>query len=144
MLRLSLLASVGLLVGFAGGFVNFAIAVDSPPSLSERIANKAKVKGKFLLHQRTRTETSKGSGAWKEETQEVIWNASETAIIICDMWDDHYCKSAAERVLLEADLSRQKRKQVIDQLAAAYILQGWLDARHKATDNGDFREPDDA
>src|SRR5947209_6188948 len=98
MLRLSLLASVGLLVGFAGGFVNFAIAVDSPPSLSERIANKAKVKGKFLLHQRTRTETSKGSGAWKEETQEVIWNASETAIIICDMWDDHYCKSAAERV----------------------------------------------
>jgi nicotinamidase-related amidase len=26
------------------------------------------------------------------------WRASETMIIICDMWDDHYCKSAAQRV----------------------------------------------
>jgi putative Holliday junction resolvase len=43
-------------------------------------------------------------------------------------WDERLSTVAAQRVLLEADLSRQKRKQVIDQLAAAYILQGWLDA----------------
>ena len=71
---------------------------DEKSPVMDRIANRPKVSGQFLLHQRTRTESSKGSGAWKEETQEVIWNASETAIIICDMWDDHYCKSAAERV----------------------------------------------
>ena len=34
----------------------------------------------------------------------------------------------AERVLLDADLSRAKRKQVIDRQAAALILQAWLDA----------------
>ena len=32
-------------------------------------------------------------------------------------------------MLLEADLSRKKRKKVIDRLAAQMILQGWLDAR---------------
>ncbi len=30
--------------------------------------------------------------------KEARWRASETMIIICDMWDDHYCKSAAQRV----------------------------------------------
>jgi nicotinamidase-related amidase len=30
--------------------------------------------------------------------KEAQWRASETMIIICDMWDDHYCKSAAQRV----------------------------------------------
>lgn len=73
-----------------------ARAADTPAS--ERIANKPKVPGQFLLHQRTRTESSQGSGDWKPGLKEVTWNASETAIIICDMWDDHYCKSAAERV----------------------------------------------
>jgi putative Holliday junction resolvase len=43
--------------------------------------------------------------------------------------DERFTTAEAERVLLDADLSRQKRKQVIDQQAAALILQGWLDAQ---------------
>jgi putative Holliday junction resolvase len=43
-------------------------------------------------------------------------------------WDERFSTAAVERLLIEADLSRQRRKQVIDQQAAAYILQGWLDA----------------
>jgi putative holliday junction resolvase len=43
--------------------------------------------------------------------------------------DERFTTAQAERVLLDADLSRQKRKQVIDQQAAALILQGWLDAQ---------------
>jgi putative holliday junction resolvase len=42
-------------------------------------------------------------------------------------WDERFSTVAVERVLLEADLSRKKRKAVIDRSAAAYILQGWLD-----------------
>jgi putative holliday junction resolvase len=45
------------------------------------------------------------------------------------VWDERFSTVAAERVLLQADLSRRKRRQVIDRQAAAYILQGWLDAR---------------
>ena len=42
-------------------------------------------------------------------------------------WDERLSTVAAQRTLLEADLSRKKRKQVIDKMAAVYILQGWLD-----------------
>lgn len=42
-------------------------------------------------------------------------------------WDERLSTVAAERALLEADTSRKRRARVIDQVAAAYILQGMLD-----------------
>ena len=42
-------------------------------------------------------------------------------------WDERLSTVAAERALLEADTSRRRRSQVIDQVAAGYILQGALD-----------------
>ncbi|WP_017185309.1 Holliday junction resolvase RuvX [Alkalibacillus haloalkaliphilus] len=44
------------------------------------------------------------------------------------MWDERLTTMAAERVLLDADMSRQKRKKVIDKMAAMIILQGYLDS----------------
>lgn len=46
-------------------------------------------------------------------------------------WDERLSTVSAERVLLEADLSRRKRKQKIDQVAAVFILQNYLDYRKK-------------
>lgn len=43
------------------------------------------------------------------------------------LWDERLTTVSAERTLLEADVSRKKRKQVIDKLAAVFILQGYLD-----------------
>lgn len=43
-------------------------------------------------------------------------------------WDERLSTVAAERTLIDADLSRRKRKKVIDQIAATWILQGFLDA----------------
>jgi putative Holliday junction resolvase len=43
------------------------------------------------------------------------------------MWDERLSTVGAERVLLEADMSRAKRRKVIDKLAAVFILQGYLD-----------------
>ncbi|MDT9146130.1 Holliday junction resolvase RuvX, partial [Escherichia coli] len=45
------------------------------------------------------------------------------------LWDERLTTMAAERVLLEADLSRKKRKKVIDKMAAVMILQGYLDSK---------------
>lgn len=42
--------------------------------------------------------------------------------------DERFTTREAERVLIEADVSREKRKEVIDQQAACLILQTWLDA----------------
>jgi putative Holliday junction resolvase len=47
-----------------------------------------------------------------------------------DLVDESFSTVEAEAVLLAADLSRQRRKQVVDKLAAAVILQRWLDRRH--------------
>lgn len=43
------------------------------------------------------------------------------------LWDERLTTAAAERTLLEADASRKRRAEVIDSLAAQYILQGVLD-----------------
>ena len=46
------------------------------------------------------------------------------------LWDERLTTVAAERVLLEADVSRKKRKKVIDKMAAVMILQGYLDSKN--------------
>jgi putative Holliday junction resolvase len=46
-------------------------------------------------------------------------------------WDERFSTAAAERTLLEADVSRARRKLSIDALAAQFILQGWLDAQRR-------------
>lgn len=46
-------------------------------------------------------------------------------------WDERLTTKAAERTLLEADVSRKNRKKVIDKLAAVLILQGYLDVNNK-------------
>ncbi len=44
-------------------------------------------------------------------------------------WDERYSTQAAERTLLQADVSRARRKKTIDAVAAQFILQGWLEAQ---------------
>lgn len=45
------------------------------------------------------------------------------------LWDERLTTVAAERILIAADVSRKKRKQVIDQMASVQILQGYLDSK---------------
>jgi putative Holliday junction resolvase len=45
------------------------------------------------------------------------------------LWDERLSTMAAERMLLSADVSRKKRKQVVDKMAAAIILQNYLDSK---------------
>jgi len=44
------------------------------------------------------------------------------------LWDERLSTVGAERALLEADMSRAKRRKVIDKAAAVFILQGYLDS----------------
>ncbi|SRR5581483_2349243 len=52
----------------------------------------------LLLHARSRVEEPGAKGVVRVREQEFLWNTAETAIIICDMWDNHYCQNAARRV----------------------------------------------
>jgi nicotinamidase-related amidase len=49
------------------------------------------------LHQRSQQKTANGENATVEK--EVAWDPQRTAIIVIDMWDDHWCRSAAARVV---------------------------------------------
>jgi putative Holliday junction resolvase len=55
-----------------------------------------------------------------------------------ETWDERLSTVEASRVLLEADLSRKKRKIVIDKLAAVIILQGYLYQSRKRNDESSF------
>ncbi len=55
----------------------------------------------------------------------------ESVPVKVTMWDERLTSMAAERLLIEADLSRAKRKRHVDQMAAALILQGFLDRCHR-------------
>ncbi|WP_036745900.1 Holliday junction resolvase RuvX [Paenibacillus sp. UNC451MF] len=55
----------------------------------------------------------------------------ETLQLPVHLWDERLTTASAQRTLLEADVSRKKRKQVIDKMAAALILQGYMDSNSK-------------
>ena len=46
------------------------------------------------------------------------------------LWDERLTTMAAEKMLISADVSRKKRKKVIDKMAAVMILQGYLDSKN--------------
>jgi putative Holliday junction resolvase len=54
---------------------------------------------------------------------------ARTLGIAVEYWDERLTTTAANRMLLDADVSRAKRRAVVDRIAAALILQGWLDSR---------------
>jgi len=55
----------------------------------------------------------------------------ETLKLPVKLWDERLSTVSAQRALLAADVGRKKRKQVIDKMAAAIILQNYLDAHSK-------------
>ncbi|HEV3006470.1 MAG TPA: isochorismatase family protein [Pirellulales bacterium] len=50
------------------------------------------------LHLRSRVETPAGGGQFQVVAGEAEWNPAKTAIVVCDMWDQHWCRGATERV----------------------------------------------
>lgn len=45
------------------------------------------------------------------------------------LWDERLTTVSAQRTLLDADVSRKKRKDVVDKMAASLILQNYLDSK---------------
>ncbi|MCO8144457.1 Holliday junction resolvase RuvX [Rhodovulum tesquicola] len=62
-----------------------------------------------------------------QSTRAFARNLSRLTELPIGFWDERLSTVAAERALLEADTSRKRRAEVIDHVAAGYILQGFLD-----------------
>ena len=66
-------------------------------------------------------------GPRAQSTRAFARNLSGLTDLPITFWDERLSTVAAERALLEADASRRRRAEVIDHVAAGYILQGFLD-----------------
>src|SRR5258707_1311880 len=50
------------------------------------------------LQLRRRVESAPGSGEFRPVIEPAKWEPKKTAVVICDMWDQHWCKGASSRV----------------------------------------------
>ena len=66
-------------------------------------------------------------GERAEKTEEFVEKMKEVIDLPITFWDERLSTVMAERQLIAADVSRKKRKDVIDKMAAVVILQGYLD-----------------
>jgi putative Holliday junction resolvase len=66
-------------------------------------------------------------GPRAQSTRAFARNLATLTPLAIAFWDERLSTVAAERALLEADTSRKRRRELIDQVAASYILQGALD-----------------
>jgi nicotinamidase-related amidase len=77
----------------------FSAALTGPAPAAEpeaaAVTNRPKVAGVLRLNLRERKLDAAGKVSAERSVE---WNVAETAIIVCDMWDDHHCKIAAQRV----------------------------------------------
>lgn len=66
-------------------------------------------------------------GPRAQSTRAFVRNLAQKTSIPIAFWDERLSTSAVTRTLIEADVRRDRRAQVVDKLAASYILQGALD-----------------
>jgi putative Holliday junction resolvase len=78
-------------------------------------------------------------GPRAQSTRAFARNLAAHVAVPMAFWDERLSTAAVERHLIEADASRKRRAQVIDRMAAAYILQGALDRLRRL---GEERRPE--
>ena len=66
-------------------------------------------------------------GPRTQSVRDFVTNLTKIRDVPVFLWDERLSSMAVERTMIEGDLSRKKRAEKIDKMAAAYILQGVLD-----------------
>lgn len=115
--------------------------IASPRETLERSGNRKDIR--HMLELAAREEVSEivvgmpfsmdGSiGAQAHKVERFVEALRAETDIRITTWDERLTTVSAERALLEGDVSRAKRKKTIDRVAAALILQGYLDSRRES------------
>jgi putative Holliday junction resolvase len=93
------------------------------------IAGKMEV-GALIIGLPLNLDGSEGPRA--QSTRAFARNLAKHVALPIAFWDERLSTAAVERHLIEADASRKRRAEVVDRMAAAYILQGALDRLRRA------------
>ena len=89
-----------------------------------RLINIHKIAGLVIGHP---VNMDGSLGPRSQSTYTFVLNLEKTITLPMLLWDERLSTMAVERMMLEADLSRARREQLVDKLAASYMLQGFLD-----------------
>ncbi len=81
--------------------------------------------GKIVIGMPRRTDGTYGPEA--DKVKEFARSLEKYVTITIEFWDERFSTVAAEKILLQGDVSRSKRRKVIDKVAASVILQAYLD-----------------
>lgn len=73
-----------------------------------------------------------GEGSAAEDARRVAAEIGRRTGLPVDLWDERFTTVAAERSLIAAGVRRERRRATVDSVAAALLLQSWLDARSGA------------
>ena len=101
-----------------GGWVVMIAALCMCPDQMVRASDSASQGERFRLPLRTQVQPFKGSNVWEAARFESVFSKRETAVVICDMWDNHWCAGATRRVNELA----HKMDPVLETCRAAGIL----------------------
>ena len=86
---------------------------------------KAELVGGLVVGLPLNMDGSQGPSA--QSARQFAANLADRLALPVALWDERLSTAAVERAMIDADLSRRRRGQLVDKLAAAYILQGALD-----------------
>lgn len=96
-----------------------------------RVREEARVRGaeRVVVGLPLRLDGTEGDAA--VAARALADEASRQTGLPVEMWDERLSSVAAERALLESGMRRERRRETIDAVAAAIMLQGWLDAERR-------------
>ncbi|HHT36450.1 MAG: Holliday junction resolvase RuvX [Candidatus Wallacebacter cryptica] len=122
--------TVGVAVSDPLGFTAQGLEVIRRTSIEQDLKRLAEIADQYQVERIVvgmprRTDGSYGPEAEKVEAFAAKLKEAVTVPIV--FWDERFSTAAAERILLEGDVSRAKRRRVVDKVAASVILQGYLD-----------------
>ena len=74
-----------------------------------------------------------------EKTQDFKEKLERRTGLPVALWDERLTTVAADRAMMEAGIRRENRKDYVDQIAASFILQGYLDLKKNKRNNGEIK-----
>lgn len=100
-------------------------------ALWERVRDEARRRGarQVVVGLPRRLDGSEGDAA--AAARALAEEASRETGLPVELWDERFSTVAAERALVESGMRRERRRRSIDAVAAAIMLQGWLDSRSR-------------
>ena len=137
----------GVVLGLDGGTVRVGLAASDPtgtlaspvavlerrtgPRLWDRVREEARTRGAVGIVVGLPLQMSGDEGTAAIAARALAEEANAETGLPVELWDERLSSAEAERALLAQGMRRRRRRERVDAVAAAVVLQAWLDARRR-------------